>query len=603
MKYGLPLLSPVDDGGKFTAEAGARLEGKSVLDEGNKEVILMLSEVGALLAEEAYPHKYPYDWRSKKPTIFRATEQWFASVDGFRDAALAAIDAVEWLPASGKNRITAMTEGRNDWCISRQRSWGVPIPVFYHKETRVPLLTPETVEHVRALVAKGGTNIWWQLSVAELLPEALRSQADDYEIGTDTMDVWFDSGSSWSGVVDAREGLRSPADLYLEGSDQHRGWFQSSLLTSVAARGYAPYKTVLTHGFVLDEKGLKMSKSLGNVVDPLLVIAGGKDQKKEPPYGADVLRLWVSTVDYNSDVSIGPNILKQVFESYRKLRNTLRYLVGNLHDFSPKLDALKIEVHDAYSTYQFYRASQALMRFAVSDLSNFYLDIAKDRLYISAPDDPRRRSCQTVLSKLAEEMARAAAPLLPHLAEDLWQNLPYRDELTADSVFLSGWTAGAVDAAAAEATATSLAGWAAVRAVRDDVNKALELARSDKLIGASLEAAVYIYAPNATFEQVLRALPTDGVNDLRFVMLASRVELCADAAEVSAKSANGIVFSARDSATGCTVGVAPAAGKKCERCWNYCDSVGADAGHPTICHRCLGAVNALGMTPPVAVAV
>jgi isoleucyl-tRNA synthetase len=247
MKYGLPLLSPVDDGGLFTAEAGARLEGKSVLDDGNAEVIVMLREVGALLAEEAYAHKYPYDWRSKKPTIFRATEQWFASVEGFRDAALAAIDTVEWLPASGRNRITAMTEGRADWCISRQRAWGVPIPVFYHKETNEPLLTPETVEHVRALVAARGSNVWWEATVAELLPEALRGQAEDYVRGTDTMDVWFDSGSSWSAVAEARPGLECPADLYLEGSDQHRGWFQSSLLTSVAARGQAPYKAVLTH--------------------------------------------------------------------------------------------------------------------------------------------------------------------------------------------------------------------------------------------------------------------------------------------------------------------------------------------------------------------
>lgn len=247
MKYGLPLLSPVDDGGLFTEEAGPRLQGKSVLSEGNAEVIAMLQERGALLCEEAYAHKYPYDWRSKKPTIFRATEQWFASVDGFRESALSAIGAVGWLPASGKNRITAMTEGRSDWCISRQRSWGVPIPVFYNKRTGEALLTPETVEHVRALVAQKGSNVWWEASTAELLPEALRGMADEYERGTDTMDVWFDSGSSWSAVADSRPGLTYPADLYLEGSDQHRGWFQSSLLTSVAARGQPPYKTVLTH--------------------------------------------------------------------------------------------------------------------------------------------------------------------------------------------------------------------------------------------------------------------------------------------------------------------------------------------------------------------
>jgi len=429
------------------------------------------------------------------------------------------------------------------------------------------------------------------------------------------MDVWFDSGSSWASVVNAREGLRFPADMYLEGSDQHRGWFQSSLLTAVAARGEAPYKAVLTHGFVLDERGLKMSKSLGNVVDPMLVIQGGKDPKKEPPYGADVLRLWVSTVDYSVDVSIGPNILKQVFESYRKLRNTMRYLVGNLHDFTPsahavadadlpdldrwmlaQLAALRLEVDDAFRSYQFYRASQALLRFAISDLSNFYLDIAKDRLYISAPDDFRRRSCQTVLQRLTEEMARAVAPILPHLAEDVWQNLPYDKERSAESVFLSGWSAGDADAEAVAGQLAAVGPWDTVRLVRDDVNKALELARSEKRIGASLEAAVFIHAPNASVAEVLAALPRDGVNDLRYIMLASQVQLVESPGAV--EKASACVVAAAESDSGCTVGVAPAQGTKCERCWNFCDSVGADDRHPTICHRCVDAVDKMGMEPP-----
>jgi len=333
LKYGLPLLSPVDDAGRFTAEAGEAFAGLDVLKEGNTAVIEALEASGNLLKESPYPHKYPYDWRTKKPTIFRATDQWFASVDNFRGDAMAAIEQVKWTPAFGKNRISAMTSSRADWCISRQRSWGVPIPVFYHKETGEPLLTEATIAHVRGLVAEHGTDAWYSMSVAELLPEGpLREQAEDYEKGKDTMDVWFDSGSSWSGVLNQR-GLASPADLYLEGSDQHRGWFQSSLLSSVAAAGQAPYKHVLTHGFVLDEKGTKMSKSLGNVVDPTSVIEGGKNLQAKPAYGADVLRLWVASVDYTSDVCIGDNIIKQVFESYRRIRNTARYLIGNLNDY------------------------------------------------------------------------------------------------------------------------------------------------------------------------------------------------------------------------------------------------------------------------------
>ncbi len=309
-KYGLPILSPVDAQGCFTDEAGADFAGLNVLAKengGNSAVIEALQTAGALLKEEAYSHKYPYDWRTKKPTIFRATTQWFASVAGFREAALAAIKAVTWIPAVGENRITPMVAERSDWCISRQRVWGVPIPVFYDAETEAVLLTAETVAHVRDIFLAKGSDAWWELPVEDLLPAPYRSNGRTYVKGSDTMDVWFDSGSSWAAV--AKNKLHYPVDLYLEGSDQHRGWFQSSLLTSVAVNDCAPYRSVLTHGFVLDEKGQKMSKSLGNVVDPLTIINGGKDQKKEPPYGADVLRLWVSSVDYSGDVPLGKTIL------------------------------------------------------------------------------------------------------------------------------------------------------------------------------------------------------------------------------------------------------------------------------------------------------
>ena len=411
LKYNLPLLSPVNDLGCFTEEAGAEFVGKSVLGDGNLAVIDALEKSGCLIKQEDYNHKYPYDWRTKKPTIFRATEQWFASVSTFREKALEEIEKVQWVPAVGKNRIIGMTEGRGDWCISRQRSWGVPIPVFYSKTTNEPLMTKETVLHIENIFREKGSDAWWDMSVEDLLPESLKEKADEYTKGTDTMDVWFDSGTSWAGVLSERSELQYPADIYLEGSDQHRGWFQSSLLTSVASKGIAPYKKVLTHGFVLDEKGYKMSKSVGNVMDPMKIIAGGGNQKLEPAYGADTLRLWISGVDYSGDVCVGDNIIKQASESYRKLRNTLRYLLGSLADFEPSLSSFikegegeldvtklasidryilhrlavtKEEVENAYNEHQFYKANQALISFASSDLSSFYLDMAKDRLYVAA---------------------------------------------------------------------------------------------------------------------------------------------------------------------------------------------------------------------------
>ncbi|MGK7883603.1 MAG: isoleucine--tRNA ligase, partial [Crocosphaera sp.] len=454
-RYGLGVLSPVDAKGNFTEEAG-KFAGLNVLKNANEVIINELQEKGALLKEEAYQHKYPYDWRTKKPTIFRATEQWFASVEGFREAALTAITTVNWVPSQGENRITSMVGDRSDWCISRQRSWGLPIPVFYNEENNEPLLTEETIKYIQTIFAEKGSDAWWEMSVEELLPEKYKADAHKYRKGTDTMDVWFDSGSSWASVAKQREELRYPADIYLEGSDQHRGWFQSSLLTSVAVNGIAPYKTVLTHGFVLDEKGYKMSKSLGNIVDPNVIINGGKNQKQEPPYGADLVRLWVSSVDYSSDIRVGKTILKQLFDIYRKIRNTARFLLGNLHDFDPKkhtvsyeelpeLDRYMLhritevftEVTDAFDTYQFFRFFQTVQNFCVVDLSNFYLDIAKDRLYISHPESMRRRSCQTVLAVAIENLAKAIAPVLCHMAEDIWQFLPY--ETPYKSVFEAGW--------------------------------------------------------------------------------------------------------------------------------------------------------------------
>lgn len=599
-RYGLPILAPVDDDGNFTEEAGP-FAGLNVLGNGNTAVIAALQEAQSLLKEEPYVHKYPYDWRTKKPTIFRATEQWFASVEGFRDQALAAIADVHWIPAQGENRITPMVAERSDWCISRQRSWGVPIPVFYDEATGKPLLTQETIAYVQAIVAEKGSDAWWELPVEALLPEPYRSNGQRYRKGTDTMDVWFDSGSSWAAVAEQRPELKYPVDLYLEGSDQHRGWFQSSLLTSVAVNNCAPYKTVLTHGFVLDEQGYKMSKSLGNVVDPMVIIKGGKNQKEEPPYGADVLRLWVSSVDYSSDMRLGKTVLKQMADVYRKIRNTARFLLGNLHDFDPAKNAVPYEqlpeldryllhritevfteVTDAFDSFQFFRFFQTVLNFCVVDLSNFYLDSAKDRLYISAEDSPRRRSCQTVLAIALENLTKAIAPVLSHMAEDIWQALPYATP--HPSVFQAGWVT-LDDQWHAPALATK---WQTLAQSRDEVNKVLEKARADKAIGSSLEAKLLLYTADGQLKEALQALNADSlsgnsVDELRYLFLTSQVELLDTADRIT-----GLKYGAQANAL--QIGVVDADGKKCDRCWHYSTHVGEAAAHPLLCERCIPAL-------------
>lgn len=398
--------------------------------------------------------------------------------------------------------MTPMVAGRNDWCISRQRSWGVPIPCFYDAETKEPLMDERTIKHVTEIVRAKGTDAWWEMELVDLLPDEYKDRADSLVKGFDTMDVWFDSGTSWAGVVKSR-GLAYPADLYLEGSDQHRGWFQSSLLTGVAAVGQSPYKTILTHGFVLDEKGYKMSKSLGNVIDPRLVIEGGKNQKTDPAFGADTLRLWVASTDYTSDVLIGGNILRQTSDGYRKLRGTLRFLMGNLGDFDPAADAVPYEdlpafdrfvlhrtaamvreMEDAYAVFAFSTVVSTLQSFTTF-LSNVYLDVSKDRLYIEAPTSPERRACQTVVAAVVERLLACVAPITPHMAEEGWMALPY--PTAAASVFLAGWRAAPEEWTSGMAD-DEVAFWNGVLALRGEVNRALEAARNDKVVGASLEA-------------------------------------------------------------------------------------------------------------------
>lgn len=620
LREALDVFAPVDEVGCFTSEVGPELAGLPVLREGNARVLELLRSSGALLMEERYEHKYPYDWRTKEPTIVRATEQWFASVRKFRENALNALRTVQWIPQGGENRIHSMIESRDDWCISRQRPWGVPIPVFYDEETSEAIIDPEIIRHVSDVFSRHGSDAWWTFPVEELLPANSSYSGRKLRRGVDTMDVWFDSGTSWASLpsmlggklaVGSVPNLDSSfiADLYLEGSDQHRGWFQSSLLTSVAVRGCAPYRAVLTHGFVLDEKGLKMSKSLGNVIDPAEIIDGGRNQKTQPALGADVLRLWVASVDYTSDVLIGPTILKQTADAYRKIRNTLRFLAGNIPRWDdqdsadlekwpieklPSLDrymlrraaAMMQDIEEFYDKYMFNRIFQAILRFCVVDLSNFYLDIAKDRCYVAASKEFRRQTCQMAMRAILIDMARSLAPILPHTAEDLWQCLRKDGKLSPSapaSVFQSGWHAYLPRAVDDEHEDRK---WAIVREVRETVNKALERARTDGLIGSSLDAQVVIYPHSLEVEEALTSFDSsNGVDDLRYFFITSQVEVLSSSRNET--RTNDTLETRAE--------VRKAAGCKCARCWNYSVSVGMHPEHTLLCERCIHSITLINL--------
>lgn len=573
-KYGLDILSPIDDRGCYTSEAPG-FEGM-FYDDANKVVTEKLKEVGALLKLAFFTHSYPHDWRTKKPVIFRATPQWFCSIEPFRDQLLEAIEITTFTPSWGKVRLYNMIRDRGDWCISRQRAWGVPIPVFY-AENGEAILTAETIAHVAKLFREHGSNIWFQREAKDLLPEGFThpgSPNGKFTKENDIMDVWFDSGSTHQGVLIER-GMKYPADLYLEGSDQYRGWFNSSLITSVAINGYAPYKGLLSHGFVLDGEGRKMSKSLGNVIVPEKVIQ---------QYGADILRLWVASVDYTGDVRISIDMLKQISEVYRKIRNTMRFLHGNLSDFNPKTDRVAYEnlrevdqyvymrlqevlkqVREAYDRYEFSSVYHTVNNFVSTELSSFYLEIAKDVVYIEAPNEPSRRAMQTVIYDCLMTLLKVLTPILPHTTEELWS---YLNEEEA-SVQLTDFPE--VDEKSNfEELRTK---WNKIMDIRDEVLKALEEARNAKRIGKPLDAKVVVYTDDA---EALALLKDEAVG-FKQISLVSQFEVAGSKEEAPE---NAIALNLT------TIVVDKANGEKCERCWSYSETVGQNEKHPTLCSRC-----------------
>ncbi|MFH2139615.1 MAG: isoleucine--tRNA ligase [Pseudomonadota bacterium] len=572
-KYSLPVENPVGDDGKFistTLPVGETELAGVFVWKANDIVLEALAASGHLLHQEKMKHSYPHCWRHKTPIIFRATPQWFIGMEqGEEGVSLRALanDAVadtKFFPSWGRARIEAMIKNRPDWCVSRQRNWGVPMPFFVHKETlQLHPRTPELLEEVAKRVEQVGIEAWFSLNSAELLGD----DAAHYRKLTDTLDVWFDSGATHYAVLAKREGLRSPADLYLEGSDQHRGWFQSSLLTGCAINGRAPYDALLTHGFVVDGKGHKMSKSKGNVIAP---------QKVIDTMGADMLRLWTAATDYSGELTISDEILKRVTDSYRRIRNTLRFLLANVSDFDAKRDAMPVaewleidryalalmqklqdDVRADYDRYEFHLAVQKLQSFCSEDLGGFYLDILKDRLYTAGESSPARRSAQNALYHITQSLARLIAPILSFTGEEVWATLNGGDEV---SVFEQQWYALPDSGLSGE----QVSGWADIRAVRELVNKKLEDQRAAGAIGSALQAEVDVYAVKETFELLSRL-----DDDLRFVFITSR-------ATVHLREGGGL-----------GVEVTPSTHEKCERCWHYREDVGSDANHPTLCGRCV----------------
>ena len=565
----IPVICPVNGDGVLTEEAG-QFAGLTT-DEANKKIAIHLDATGSLFALKKIIHQYPHCWRCKSPILFRATDQWFCSVDDFKDDAVKAINEVEWIPSWGKDRITSMVRERKDWCISRQRKWGVPIPIFYCRDCGEPLIDKTAMLAVADVFAKEGSNAWFDHDASGMLPEGTKCAkcgCTSFDKEKDIMDVWFDSGSSHTAVVRRRGYLKFPADLYLEGNDQYRGWFQSSLLTSVATMGTAPYKTVLTHGMILDMEKRKMSKSLGNGISPQEVIK---------QYGADVLRLWVASCDYQSDVNISFDILKQRSEAYRKVRNTARYILGNLFDFNPdtdmadfdtllpidkwalaKLNSLIDKVREAYDKYEFHIVYHSIHNFCVVDMSNFYLDVLKDRLYTEKADSPRRRAAQTAMYLILNAMTRMIAPILAYTSDEIWKFMPHSAADEASHVIYNEMP----EKVAADVDDSFMEFWNRIHELRDDVKKTLEPMIKEKTIKSSLEAKVTLSAGGETLEFLRQAEP-----ELADAFIVSEVVIADNGAELE-------------------ITAEKAEGEKCERCWAIRKSVGADAEHPTLCAHC-----------------
>ena len=565
----VPVVVPVDDAGRLTAEAGEKFAGLKVWDA-NKVILEHIKESGHLMGVQHITHQYPHCWRCHHPIIFRATEQWFCSIDAFKEDVYKAIDSVHWQPAWGHDRMAGMVRDRSDWCISRQRVWGVPIPVFYCKKCGKYHITDASIKAVSDLFRKEGSDAWYKYDANDILPktEVCECGASDWEKDPDIMDVWFDSGSTWSAVCRERPELRWPVDMYMEGADQFRGWFQSSLLTSVATQGVAPYREVLCHGWVVDAQGKQMHKSAGNGMEPSEIIRD---------YGADIIRLWVASSDYTVDVRAGKEIFRQLSEAYRKMRNTARFMLGNINDFDPAKDMvdddqlfeidrwaleacnkLTATMRDAYEHYDFSRAYHALYNFCVIDMSNFYMDVIKDRLYCA--DDHSRRCAQTALYRILVDFTKLLAPILCFTSQEIWSYIPKLDGMKDYVVFEQMPEAKAAADEAFEAK------WDRIMAIRDDVKKVLEQARADKVIGSALEAGLTLYCSKEVYD-FLNAIPMDELADL---FIVSHVDLVEGEGGVK-----GLV-------EGLGVSAAHAAGNKCLRCWKYETTVGEDG----LCPRC-----------------
>lgn len=573
----IPIVVPVDNKGVLTEEAG-QFAGLTT-EEANKPIAEYLDKIGALFALKKIKHQYPHCWRCHKPVIFRATSQWFCSVDDFKDAAVKAAEDVKWYPEWGKDRLQSMVLERADWCISRQRKWGVPIPVVYCKDCGKEIVDDGVMQKVSDIFGKEGSDAWYAHDAEYFLPEGFKcphcGKSNGFEKESDIMDVWFDSGSSHAAVCRKRPYLKWPADVYLEGADQYRGWFQSSLLTSVAAGDGAPYKQIITHGWTVDGEGRKMSKSLGNGIAPQEIIS---------KYGADILRLWVASADYHADIRISPEILKQISDNYRKLRNTARYCLGNLYDFDPdkdmvsndeleeldkyalmKLDEVIAIARKGYDEYEYHTTAHALHNFCVVDMSNFYFDVLKDRLYTTAPDSKSRRAAQTVLYKVLDALTLILTPILAFTCDEIWTAMKHDKSRNPEGpLFNSIPTADYI-----ETDEAFIAKWDRIHEIRTDVQKALELARNEKVIGKPLEAKVTLYADGelADFlKSELKSLPE--------IFITSAVEIADGEGEF------------KGDVKDLSITVNKADGEKCERCWKFSDTVGQDSEHPTLCAHC-----------------